>query len=147
MAEVAEVLEVVSKSRRIFEVSFDEYVGTVNGLFNFIELCGGWALYFMLGTAETSMQRLLGGTAYTYSFNGLFMIITSFLSYTSAHILPTTFYYVMFHGTAALLYICTCIMIVRDSKEVGGPPTLGLMTGGVHSFHCAYATYKNYYEK
>lgn len=37
MAGIVDIMEVVAK-RRIFEVSFDDYVGTVNGLFNFLEI-------------------------------------------------------------------------------------------------------------
>ncbi|XP_049527414.1 uncharacterized protein LOC125947105 [Dermacentor silvarum] len=87
------VADIVGAVRgRIFEVSFDEYIGTVNGLFNFLEIVGGMAVYFMVGTPQTRSQGCLRGTAYTFFFNGIFMIISSFLSATSAHYLPTIFY-------------------------------------------------------
>ncbi|XP_065289889.1 uncharacterized protein [Dermacentor albipictus] len=131
---------------RIFEVSFDEYVGTVNGLFNFLEILGGLVLYFMMGNTETKSQSCLEGTAYTFFFNGIFMLVSSFLSATSSYYLPSLFYYVLFNGTAAFMYIFTSVGVVRESNEVGGPPVVGLMTGGIHAFHCAYSTYKNYYQ-
>ncbi|KAL3202519.1 hypothetical protein MRX96_042418 [Rhipicephalus microplus] len=67
MAGVADMMEVLAKGR-IFEVSFDEYINTVNGLFNFLEI------------------------------------------------------YVVFNGTAAMMYILSSIVIVRDSNEVGTGP-------------------------
>ncbi|KAL3193272.1 hypothetical protein MRX96_046790 [Rhipicephalus microplus] len=91
MAGVADMMEVLAKGR-IFEVSFDEYINTVNGLFNFLEI------------------------------------------------------YVVFNGTAAMMYILSSIVIVRDSNEVGTGPVMGLLTGGLHAFHCAYSTYKIYYD-
>ncbi|XP_049527415.1 uncharacterized protein LOC125947106 [Dermacentor silvarum] len=131
---------------RIFEVSFDEYVGTVNGLFNFLEILGGMVVYFMLSTPETKAQGCLRGTAYTFFFNGIFMLVSSFLSATSSYYLPTIFYYVLFNGTGSLMYIFSSIGVVRETNEVGGPPVVGLMVGGIHAFHCAYSTYKNYYD-
>ncbi|KAL1448718.1 hypothetical protein MTO96_028154 [Rhipicephalus appendiculatus] len=146
MVRTAEVMEAVLARRRIFEVSFDEYVGTVNGLFNVLEICGGFALYMMMDRPETSAQKILGGTAYTFSFNGIYMVIAGILSATSGHYLPSIFYYVLFQGTGSILYIFCCILVVRQRSEVGMPAMVGLMTGGLHAFHCAYATYKIYYE-
>ncbi|KAL3195736.1 hypothetical protein MRX96_045546 [Rhipicephalus microplus] len=83
MVRVAEAMEAVMERRRIFEVSFDEYVGTVNGLFNVLEICGGFALYLMMGKPEGRAQGILRGTGYTFSFNGLFMVISGVLSATS----------------------------------------------------------------
>ncbi|KAL3202535.1 hypothetical protein MRX96_042432 [Rhipicephalus microplus] len=146
MVRVAEAMEAVMERRRIFEVSFDEYVGTVNGLFNVLEICGGFALYLMMGQPEGRAQGILRGTGYTFSFNGLFMVISGVLSATSGHYLPSIFYYVIFQGTGSVLYIFCCILVVRQKSEVGMPAMVGLMTGAMHAFHCAYSTYKIYYE-
>ncbi|XP_070385858.1 uncharacterized protein [Dermacentor albipictus] len=128
MVHTAETMEVLVR-RPIFEVSFSDYVGTVNGLFNFLEV------------------RCLKGTSFTFWFNGFLMLVASILSATSAFTLPVLFYYVIFHGTAGVLYIFTCITLVRESHEVELVTMVGLMTGGMHAFHCAYATYKLYYER
>ncbi|XP_070377330.1 uncharacterized protein [Dermacentor albipictus] len=146
MVHTAETMEVLVR-RPIFEVSFSDYVGTVNGLFNFLEVCGGLAVSLMVDHADSSTQRCLKGTSFTFWFNGFLMLVASILSATSAFTLPVLFYYVIFHGTAGVLYIFTCITLVRESHEVELVTMVGLMTGGMHAFHCAYATYKLYYER
>ncbi|XP_077537464.1 uncharacterized protein LOC144149685 [Haemaphysalis longicornis] len=85
----ARAMSMVTARRRIFEISFDEYVGTLNGIFNVLEVGGGLVVYMVGGgPQETGPQRCLTGTAFTYWFNGLFMILSSFLSAASAQILP-----------------------------------------------------------
>ncbi|XP_075724009.1 uncharacterized protein LOC142766068 [Rhipicephalus microplus] len=91
MAGVADMMEVLAKGR-IFEVSFDEYINTVNGLFNFLEICGGAVVYMMTGTTDTKSQGCLQGSAFSFLFNGIFMIVSSFLSATSGHYLTGIFY-------------------------------------------------------
>ncbi|XP_070385847.1 uncharacterized protein [Dermacentor albipictus] len=145
MVHTAEAMEVLARGR-IIEVSFDEYVGTVNGLFNVLEIVGGFALYMMMDKPEGRVQSLLKGTAYTFFFNGFIMVFTSILSFTSSHLLPAIFYYVLFQATGSILYIFCSILIVRANKEVGMPAMVGLTTGALHAFHCAYSTYKIYYE-
>ncbi|XP_037576614.1 uncharacterized protein LOC119458825 [Dermacentor silvarum] len=145
MVHTADAMEVLARGR-IIEVTFDEYVGTINGLFNVLEICGGFAMYLMLDKPEGGAPRLLKGTAYTFSFNGFFMVFSSILSATSAHYMPSLFYYVLFQATGSVLYIFCSISLVRKNKEVGMPAMVGLTTGGLHAFHCAYSTYKIYYE-
>ncbi|XP_077536086.1 uncharacterized protein LOC144148427 [Haemaphysalis longicornis] len=132
---------------RIIEVSLDDYITTINGLFNILEVCGGLILFFSLGNAtEKTSERCLWCASYTFSSNGVVMIISSFLSATSAFYLPTLFYYVLFHGLGALMYIIPGIMLVKESKEVGMPAILSLVIGGFHAFHFSYVTYKKYVE-
>ncbi|XP_054927998.1 uncharacterized protein [Dermacentor andersoni] len=145
MVHTAEAMEVLARGR-IIEVTFDEYVGTVNGLFNVLEIVGGFALYMMMDKPEGRAPSLLKGTAYTFFFNGFIMVFTSILSATSSHYLPSIFYYVLFQATGSILYIFCSILIVRSNKEVGMPAMVGLTTGALHAFHCAYSTYKIYYE-
>ncbi|XP_037275674.1 uncharacterized protein LOC119168374 [Rhipicephalus microplus] len=134
------------KRDRIFEVSFSDYVNTINGLFNFLEVCGGFVVFLMMDQTHTRSESLLKASSYTFFYNGLFMLLSSILSATSAYYLPGLFYYVIYEGTGAVLYIFNCLMIVRESHDTGLTPMVGLMTGGMHAFHCAYSTYKNYYE-
>ncbi|XP_054927999.1 uncharacterized protein [Dermacentor andersoni] len=146
MVHIAQTMEVLAR-RPIFEVSFSDYVGTINGLFNFLEVCGGIAVFLMVDRAESSSQRCLKGSSFTFWFNGFMMLVSSILSATSSYYLPVLFYYVIFHGTAGVLYIFTSISLVRESHEVELCAMAGLMTGGMHAFHCSYVTYKLYYEK
>ncbi|KAL3202517.1 hypothetical protein MRX96_042416 [Rhipicephalus microplus] len=171
------------KRDRIFEVSFSDYVNTVNGLFNvprsggsdravlslmvsenprcsaWIQRnsswrfeqpgtmsAGGFVVFLMMDQTHTRSESLLKATSYAFFYNGLFMLLSSILSATSAYYLPGLFYYVIYEGTGAVLYIFNCLMIVRESHDTGLTPMVGLMTGGMHAFHCAYSTYKNYYE-
>ncbi|KAL3193275.1 hypothetical protein MRX96_046793 [Rhipicephalus microplus] len=151
------------KRDRIFEVSFSDYVNTVNGLFNVLEVsvcqrllswhartrlrsAGGFVVFLMMDQTHTRSESLLKATSYAFFYNGLFMLLSSILSATSAYYLPGLFYYVIYEGTGAVLYIFNCLMIVRESHDTGLTPMVGLMTGGMHAFHCAYSTYKNYYE-
>ncbi|KAL1448720.1 hypothetical protein MTO96_028156 [Rhipicephalus appendiculatus] len=145
MLHTARPMELLRRDR-LFEVSFSDYVGTMNGLFNFLEVCGGCAVFLMMDQTNTRTESFLRATSYSFFFNGLFMLVSSILSATSSYYLPGLFYYVMFQGTGGVLYIFTCIMMVRESHDVGLTPMVGLMTGGMHAFHCAYSTYKNYYD-
>ncbi|XP_077523944.1 uncharacterized protein LOC144135059 [Amblyomma americanum] len=130
-----------------FRIDFNDYIATVNGLFNFLEIVGGLVVYMMLGSDRDSHAvRLLSGTSFTFSFNGIYMMASSLLSDSSARILPYLFYYVLFQGTGATCYILSCLMMVRGSSEVSLQALLGLMTGGIHAFHCAHAYYKLYIE-
>ncbi|XP_077537528.1 uncharacterized protein LOC144149748 [Haemaphysalis longicornis] len=99
------------------------------------------------GPQETGPQRCLTGTAFTYWFNGLFMILSSFLSATSAQILPVLFYYVLFGGTAAVFYIIAAVMVFKEKRDSSLQPAMGIITGGLHAAHCMYVTYKLYIEK
>ncbi|XP_077523302.1 uncharacterized protein LOC144134217 [Amblyomma americanum] len=145
MVYTADTMAVLARDR-IIEVSFDQYVNTANGLFNFLEVCGGMTLWMMIERTEMRVENFLRATAYTFSFNGVFMIMSSILSATSAYYLPLTFYYVLFQGTGSVLYIFTSIIIIRDAHEVKMTAMVGLLTGAFHAFHCAYATHKIYYE-
>ncbi|KAK8768178.1 hypothetical protein V5799_015357 [Amblyomma americanum] len=111
-----------------------------------LQACGGMTLWMMIERTEMRVENFLRATAYTFSFNGVFMIMSSILSATSAYYLPLTFYYVLFQGTGSVLYIFTSIIIIRDAHEVKMTAMVGLLTGAFHAFHCAYATHKIYYE-
>ncbi|KAL1448723.1 hypothetical protein MTO96_028159 [Rhipicephalus appendiculatus] len=143
MAGVAGMMEVLAK--RIFDISFDDYVGTVNGIFNIIEVIGGAAVYMMTGTTETSTQGCLQGSAFSFCFNGVFMIVSSFLSGSSGYQLSGLFYYVVFNGTAALMYLIPSVMILKEANEAGMSTMMGLATGSVHAIHCTYSTYEIYW--
>ncbi|KAL1418944.1 hypothetical protein MTO96_005485 [Rhipicephalus appendiculatus] len=89
-------------------------------------------------------RRFLSGTAYTFSFNGIFMMVSSMLSYQSAVYLPVLFYYVLFQATGAVCYMMSGIMIARQTHEVSVVVVIGLCSGGMHAFHFAYCCYENY---
>ncbi|KAH7973046.1 hypothetical protein HPB52_020832 [Rhipicephalus sanguineus] len=82
--------------RPIFELSFEDYIATTNGLFNFLEIVGGIVLNVLVGKnsggGDSKTLRWLSGTGYTFSFNGIFMMVTSLLSSDSAAYLPVLFY-------------------------------------------------------
>ncbi|KAH7942523.1 hypothetical protein HPB49_024824 [Dermacentor silvarum] len=140
------------RDRPIFEINFNDYIGTVNGLFNFMEILGGATLSVLLTSSdsrrsrESKAQRFLCGSAYTFSFNGFYMLVASMLSGTSAVYLPVLFYYVLFQGMGAACYIISGIMVARQTHEVSLQVMVGLCTGGIHAFHFAYVCYKNYAE-
>ncbi|XP_070385840.1 uncharacterized protein [Dermacentor albipictus] len=113
---------IFKRDRPVFEFNFNDYIGTVNGLFNFMEILGGATLAVLLSSSDarragdSKAERFLCGSGYTFSFNGFYMMVSSLLSFTSAVYLPALFYMV------------------------------GLCTGGIHAFHFAYVCYKNYVE-
>ncbi|XP_037499251.1 uncharacterized protein LOC119373298 [Rhipicephalus sanguineus] len=136
--------------RPIFELSFEDYIATTNGLFNFLEIVGGIVLNVLVGKnsggGDSKTLRWLSGTGYTFSFNGIFMMVTSLLSSDSAAYLPVLFYYVLFQATGAASYIVSGLMLARQNHEVSVVVVMGLCSGGMHAFHFAYSCYKNYIE-
>lgn len=134
---------------QLFEVSFDAYVGTVNGMFNAMEIASGITLYVLLsmGTVERKSARLLYGLSYAWTFTGIHMMFSSFLSRTSAFVLPLVFYYVLHQGVGGSAFIATSIYFVKDNGEVNGPALMGMLTGAFHAFHFFYVTYVNYLKK
>ncbi|XP_075556782.1 uncharacterized protein LOC142588847 [Dermacentor variabilis] len=89
---------IFKRDRPVFQFNFDDYIGTVNGLFNFMEILGGVTLAVLLSSSDprragdSKAQRFLCGSAYTFSFNGFYMMVACMLSFTSAVYLPALFY-------------------------------------------------------
>ncbi|KAH6926558.1 hypothetical protein HPB50_019765 [Hyalomma asiaticum] len=109
------------RARPVFDISFNDYIATTNGCFNFLEIVGGIVLNVLMGSdqgRDSKARRLLSGSAYTFSFNGFFMMFSSMLNSTSAVYLPALFYYVLFQGTGAACYFISGIMIARQTHEV-----------------------------
>ncbi|KAL3195737.1 hypothetical protein MRX96_045547 [Rhipicephalus microplus] len=112
---------------------------------------GGIVLNVLVGKnsgqyGDSKTIRWLSGTAYTFSFNGIFTMVSSLLSSDSAAYLPVLFYYVLFQAAGALSYIISSPMIARQHHEVSVAVVVGLCSGGMHAFHFAYTYYKNYIE-
>ncbi|XP_070385839.1 uncharacterized protein [Dermacentor albipictus] len=143
---------IFKRDRPVFEFNFNDYIGTVNGLFNFMEILGGATLAVLLSSSDarragdSKAERFLCGSGYTFSFNGFYMMVSSLLSFTSAVYLPALFYYVVFQGVGTACYIISGLMVAKQNHDVSVQVMVGLCTGGIHAFHFAYVCYKNYVE-
>ncbi|KAL3222560.1 hypothetical protein MRX96_049978 [Rhipicephalus microplus] len=121
----------------------------VSAVFVTSAMVGGIVLNVLVGKnsgqhGDSKTIRWLSGTAYTFSFNGIFMMVTSLLSSDSAAYLPVFFYCVLFQATGALSYIISSL--TRQYHEVSLAVVVGLCSGGMHAFHFAYSYNKNYIE-
>ncbi|KAK8766124.1 hypothetical protein V5799_007097 [Amblyomma americanum] len=85
---------------------------------------GGVALYVLMttGKRDSKAVRFLAGTACTFGFNGVYMMLSCMMSATSAYYLPRLFYYIVFQGTGAACYLVSSLYIVRDSHQVAVQP-------------------------
>ncbi|XP_077523303.1 uncharacterized protein LOC144134218 [Amblyomma americanum] len=82
------------RRRPVFSIGFHDYLERPNGLMNLMEIVGGVALYVLMttGKRDSKAVRFLAGTACTFGFNGVYMMLSCMMSATSAYYLPRLFY-------------------------------------------------------
>ncbi|XP_077483071.1 uncharacterized protein LOC144093498 [Amblyomma americanum] len=130
----------------IIEVSFGEYVGTVTGLFNFLEIVGGLVLFGLMCSIKenTHLNIFLFSVSYAFSFNGIHIMICSFFSRRTMEIMRQVFYYVFYQMTAAMSYVGASVKLVKDSPAVPVHAVVGIITGGLHFLHFITVSYNVY---
>ncbi|XP_070377526.1 uncharacterized protein [Dermacentor albipictus] len=70
------------KRRPVFTIGLHNYVGRPNGILNFLEMIGGLYLYVLVSAVpgDSKAVRLLSSSAFTFSFNGVCMLVASMSS-------------------------------------------------------------------
>ncbi|XP_070377525.1 uncharacterized protein [Dermacentor albipictus] len=103
---------------------------------------GGLYLYVLVSAVpgDSKAVRLLSSSAFTFSFNGVCMLVASMSSPQCAFYLPRTLYYVAFQGLGAF-------STMQGSQEVPVYSMIGYCVGGLHTVHCVYAYFKVYIQK
>ncbi|KAL3185251.1 hypothetical protein MRX96_031116 [Rhipicephalus microplus] len=129
------------------EVAFQQvttrYVGSVHGLFNFLEAILGSiiaCLYFMFGV-ESRSQQFLYLTAMTYGINDVHFIFSALLSEADSTFLPSSIYFVVYQLTASFCYIINAIVIMQTYNSPGDcifGGIGGLLCGLLHAGHLVY---------
>ncbi|KAL1414606.1 hypothetical protein MTO96_007389 [Rhipicephalus appendiculatus] len=125
------------------QLYFREYTRTTNGWLNVVEVVVGailWAMYHYLGATTLSEQFLHSGAS-IFTINGLFFLVSSTMSVTTALMLPRLFYYKFFELVAAACYICGGIGSVGNSSLIDG--VTAIICGGLHLIHFIYSILKN----
>ncbi|XP_077546851.1 uncharacterized protein LOC144159314 [Haemaphysalis longicornis] len=108
-----------------FELAFQQvttrYVGSVHGLFNFLEAILGAiiaCLYFMFGV-ESRSQQFLYLSSMTFGINDLHFIFSALLSEADSTFLPSSIYFVLYQLTAAFCYVINAIVIMQTYNSPG----------------------------
>ncbi|KAL3201315.1 hypothetical protein MRX96_042984 [Rhipicephalus microplus] len=98
------------------QLYFREYTRTTNGWLNGVEVVIGailWAMYHFLGATMPS-EQFLHTVACVFTTNGVFFLVSSTMSVTTALMLPRLFYYNFFQFVAAACYIIGGICSVGE---------------------------------
>ncbi|XP_070378270.1 uncharacterized protein [Dermacentor albipictus] len=137
------------KRRPVFTIGLHNYVGRPNGILNFLEMVGGLYLYVLVSAVpgDSKAVRFLSSSAFTFSFNGVCMLVASMSSPECAFYLPRTLYYVAFQGVGAFCYFIGAFSTMQGSQEVPVYSMIGYLVGGLHTVHCVYAYFKVYIQK
>ncbi|XP_049271843.1 uncharacterized protein LOC119393348 isoform X2 [Rhipicephalus sanguineus] len=125
------------------QLYFREYTKTTNGWLNVFEVVIGailWAMYHSLG-ATTPSEQFLHSCALVFTTNGLFFLMSSTMSITTALMLPRLFYYNLFELVAAACYIYGGVGSVGNSSFIDG--VTAIICGGFHLVHFIYSILKN----
>ncbi|XP_037516250.1 uncharacterized protein LOC125756148 [Rhipicephalus sanguineus] len=118
---------------------FREYTMTTDGWLNVVEVVIGailWAMYHCLG-ATTPSEQFLHSCVCVFTINGIFFLMSSTMSITTALMLPRLFYYNLFQLVAAGCYIFGGVGCVGNSSFIDG--VTAIVGGGFHLVHFIYS--------
>ncbi|XP_077557967.1 uncharacterized protein LOC144173390 [Haemaphysalis longicornis] len=74
------------------------------------------------------------------------MLLSAALSDSTFFLLHATFYFLLFHATAALLVLgCGIYVLVNHADKLAG--TVALITGGVHAGHLCFTVNDHYFKR
>ncbi|XP_049276282.1 uncharacterized protein LOC119373339 [Rhipicephalus sanguineus] len=135
--------------RPVFQIGLHGYVSRPNGLLNFLEMVGGLVLFSKMSNDQRDSKavRLLSSSACTFGVSGASMLMACISSPTCAYYLPRTLYYILFHGLGAICYLTGAFCVSQYTQEAPLHSTIGFCTGALHALHCAYASFKVYFQK
>ncbi|XP_037291446.1 uncharacterized protein LOC119187404 [Rhipicephalus microplus] len=121
-----------------------EYTKTTNGRLNIIEMLLGAILRILYGTfgTITPSEEFLCTCAGIFATNGLFFLVSSIMSVTTALMLPRQFYYTLFHLVAAVCYISGGVAAIGNSSIIDG--IVAIVCGVLHLAQFIYSLIKNW---